>query len=269
MTMSPAAPQPPAPQRPSPQPSAPPKVRPATAGDLRAALAAGWNDFRRAPAFGLFFAGVYVAGGLFLVWVLAGTGRVWMTIPITLGFPLIGPFVAVGLYEVSRRLETGERLDWGAVLGVVLRQKNSQIPSMAAIIVIFFLFWNFLGHMIFALFLGLTAMTNISSSFEVYLTPNGLAMLAVGSLVGAGFALLLFATNVISLPMLLDREVDFVTAMVTSVQTVLASPVAMLAWAALIAAALFLSMLPAFLGLFLTLPVLGHASWHLYRRLIG
>jgi uncharacterized membrane protein len=94
-------------------------------------------------------------------------------------------------------------------------------------------------------------------------------MLAVGTIVGAAFALVLFATNVVSLPMLLDREVDFVTAMIVSVRSVLASPAVMLGWAALIAAALFLSMVPAFLGLLLTLPVLGHASWHLYRRLVG
>ncbi|MCU0911826.1 MAG: DUF2189 domain-containing protein [Rhodobacteraceae bacterium] len=263
MTESPAAPVPP-----HAPPSAPPVACPATPEDIRAALAAGWRDFRAAPAFGLFFAGVYVVGGLFLVWVLPGTGRVWMTIPISLGFPLLGPFVAVGLYEVSRRIEAGEPLAWGAVLGVILRQKDRQIPTVAAIIVVFFLFWNFLGHMIFALFLGLTAMTNISTSFEVYLTPNGLAMLAVGTAVGAGFALLLFATQVISLPLLLDREVDFVTAMITSVKAVLASPGVMLGWAALIAATLFVAMLPAFLGLFLALPVLGHASWHLYRRLV-
>jgi uncharacterized membrane protein len=250
-----------------PPSSAVPDARPATPEDLRAALAAGWRDFRAAPAFGLFFAAVYVAGGLLLSWALLGSGQIWWTILISLGFPLLGPFVAVGLYEVSRRLERGEALDWGGVLGVILRQKDRQIPSMAAIIVIFFLFWNFLGHMIFALFLGLRAMTNVSTSLEVFLTPAGLAMLATGSAVGAVFALLLFATNVISLPLLLDREVDFVTAMIASVKAVTASPGTMLGWAAFIAVALFFAMLPAFLGLFLVLPVLGHASWHLYRRL--
>jgi uncharacterized membrane protein len=252
----------------APPPSQIPEVRPARRADLQAALAAGWRDFRAAPAFGLFFAAVYVAGGLFLVWVLAESGRIWWTVPITLGFPLLGPFVAVGLYEVSRRLETGEVLSWPSVLGVVLRQKDRQIPSMAAIIVIFFLFWNFLGHMIFALFLGLRAMTNISTSFEVFLAPSGLAMLATGSAVGAVFALILFATNVISLPLLLDREVDFVTAMITSVKAVMASPGPMLGWAVFISVALFVGMLPAFLGLLLVLPVLGHASWHLYRRIL-
>lgn len=245
-----------------------PQVRVATRADLGHALRAGLKDFRRAPLFGLFFAGVYVAGGWILVWALSETGQVWWTIPISLGFPLLGPFAAVGLYEVSRRLEAGQALDWPGVLGVVLRQKDRQIAFAAAVIVVFFLFWNFIGHMIFALFLGLQAMTNISSSLDVYLTPNGLAMIGIGSVVGAAFALLLFATQVITLPLLLDREVDFVTAMITSVGAVIASPAVMLGWGAAIAAALLLAMLPAFLGLFVVLPVLGHASWHLYRRLL-
>lgn len=251
-----------------PAPASIPEPKVATPADIRAALAAGWADFRRAPAFGLFFAAVYVAGGLLLWYALAVSDQIWWTIPITLGFPLLGPFAAVGLYEVSRRLEAGEPLGWGGILGVIVRQKDRQIPSMAAIIVIFFLFWNFLGHMIFALFLGLSAMTNISSSFEVFLTGNGLAMLVVGSAVGAVFAFVLYATSVVSLPLLLDREVDFVSAMIASWKTVSASPVVMLGWGVLIAGLLFAAMLPAFLGLFLVLPVLGHASWHLYRRLL-
>lgn len=249
-------------------PTTVPEPRIATLQDLKAALRAGWADFCAVPRFGLFFASVYVLGGMFLFWVLAASGKIWMTIPITLGFPLIGPFIAVGLYEVSRRRETGEPLSWRDILGAVFRQKDRQIPTMAALVVIFFLFWNFLGHMIFALFLGLRAMTNISTSFEVFVSPNGLMMLGFGSLVGAGFALLLFATTVVSLPMLLDREVDFVTAMITSVKTVLASPKVMLLWAGMIAALLFLGMAFVFIGLFLVLPLLGHASWHLYKRLI-
>lgn len=252
----------------APPPAALPAPHAATLADLRAALAAGWADFRAAPAFGLFFASVYVAGGLLLVWALTAAGQIWWTIPLGLGFPLLGPFAAVGLYEVSRRRERGGALRWPDVLGVIFREKDRQIPWMAAVIVIFFLFWNFVGHMIFALFLGLSAMTDVSSSFALFLTPNGLAMLAVGSAVGTGFALVLYATSVLSLPLLLDREVDFVTAMIVSWQAVAASPGPMLGWGAFIAAALFLAMAPAFLGLFLVLPVLGHASWHLYRRLL-
>jgi uncharacterized membrane protein len=237
-----------------------------TVADLRAALAAGWRDLRRAPRFGLFFAGVYVAGGILLWWALTRSGQVWWTIPITLGFPLLGPFVAVGLYDVSRRLERGDRLDWAGVLGAVWREKDRQIPSMAAIVVVFFLFWNFLAHMIFALFLGLQVMTNVSSSWAVFLTANGLAMIAVGTAVGAVLSALLFCLAAVSLPMLVDRDVDFVTAMLTSLATVRQNPGVMLSWGAFVAVALFVGMLPMFLGLFVVLPLLGHATWHLYRR---
>jgi uncharacterized membrane protein len=245
-----------------------PDLRVPVASDLRSALAAGWHDMRRAPAFGAFFAGVYVLGGWMLWWAMTTKGQVWWTIPITLGFPLLGPFIAVGFYEVSRRLEAAAPLSWPAVLGVILRQKDRQLPSIAAVVVVFFLFWNFLAHMIFALFMGLQVMTNISSSYEAFLTPNGLAMIAVGTAVGAVFAALLFSMTVIALPMLLDREVDFVTAMLTSIEVVKSAPVLMLGWGAFIAVVLFLAMLPAFLGLFIALPLLGHATWHLYRRVV-
>jgi uncharacterized membrane protein len=234
--------------------------------DLREALQSGWRDFLKAPVFGLFFAGVYVAGGWLIFYALSSTGQLWWTLPAAAGFPILGPFIACGLYEVSRRLETGAPLNWSEVLGVIFRQKDRQIPSIAAVVVVFFLFWNFLGHMIFALFLGLQAMTNISSSFEVFLTGNGLMMLFVGSVVGALFAGVLFSLTVVSLPLLLDREIDFVTAMITSVSVVLTNPRVMLIWATLIATLLFTGIALGFLGLFVALPLLGHASWHLYRR---
>lgn len=249
--------------------SAPPEINSITFADLSASLRLGWQDFRRAPQYGLFFASVFVAGGWLIWWALTTNGQIWWTLVASAGFPILAPFLACGLYEVSRRLEAGERLDWPGVLGVVLRQKDRQIPSMAVVIVVFFLFWNFLGHMIFALFMGLQSMTDVSSSFAIYLTPNGLAMLAVGTLVGAAFATVLFSITVVSLPLLLDREVDFVTAMITSFSTVRENPVVMLSWGAIIAVMLFASMLPGFLGLLVSLPVLGHATWHLYRRALS
>jgi uncharacterized membrane protein len=249
--------------------AAPAVVRTLDVADLRAALALGWRDFRTAPQFGLFFAAVYVAGGWLLVWALGMAGQVFWTIPVTLGFPLLGPFVAVGLYEVSRRLERGEPLHWAAVLGAIARERNRQIPTLAAVIVIFFLFWNFVAHMIFALFLGLSVMTNVSSSAAVFLTVPGLMMITIGTLVGAGFAGVLFALTVVALPMLLDREVDFVTAMLTSLACVRENAGVMLRWGVTIAVALFVAMLPGFLGLLVALPVLGHASWHLYRKALA
>lgn len=237
--------------------------------DLRAALRGGWRDFITAPHYGLFFACFYVVGGWLIWWAVTAKGQIWWTLPASAGFPILGPFIACGLYEVSRRLEAGEALDRRQIFTVIFRQKDRQIPSMAAVIVVFFLFWNFLAHMIFALFLGNATMTNVSSSLAVFLTPEGLLMLAVGTTVGAVFATLLFALTVVSLPMLLEREVDFVTAMLTSFAVVTESPVVMLSWGALIGVLLFVGMLPGFLGLFVVLPLLGHATWHLYRHAIA
>lgn len=249
-------------------PPAVPEINQVELSDLRESLAAGWRDFRRAPGIGLAFAAVYVLGGWLIVWAMTAQGQLWWTLPASAGFPILGPFIACGFYEISRRLEVGKPLRAGEVFGVILRQKDRQIPAMAAVIVVYFLFWNFLSHMIFALFLGNAVMTNVSSSIAVFLSPQGLMMLGFGTLVGAGFAALLFCLTVVSLPMLLDREVDFVTAMLTSFALVRENPVVMLGWGALIAGCLFVAMLPGFLGLFLVLPLFGHASWHLYRRAI-
>ncbi len=249
-------------------PPATPEINLVDASDLRASLAAGWQDFRRAPLLGAAFAAVFVLGGWLITWAMTTTGQIWWTLPASAGFPILGPFIACGFYEISRRLEAGEPLVASEVFGVIFRQKDRQIPAIAAVIVVYFLFWNFLSHMIFALFLGNAVMTNVSSSLAVFLSPQGLAMLGFGTLVGAAFATLLFCLTVVSLPMLLDREVDFVTAMLTSFALVRENPGVMLGWGMLIATSLFVAMLPGFLGLFLVLPLFGHASWHLYRRAI-
>ncbi|MDU8926453.1 DUF2189 domain-containing protein [Alisedimentitalea sp. MJ-SS2] len=231
------------------------------------ALKRGWADMVRSPLYSFMFASAYVAIGLVLAYVTWLTGQTYWLIFAAVGFPLVGPFAACGFYEVSRCLEKGEKLDPAFVCGVVIRQGKRQLPSLCAIIIMVFLFWFFIAHMIFALFLGLSTMTNVSSSYEIYTTTDGLMMLAVGTIVGAAFAMLLFMITVISMPLLHDREVDFVTAMITSFQTVMKNPVPMIFWALIISLLTFIAMIPAFLGLYLALPLLGHASWHLYDQI--
>ena len=231
-------------------------------------LRAGWRDFMRAPGYGLFFSAFYVLGGLVLTAVAAASGQEWWLMPFIVGFPLVAPFAAVGLYEVSRRLEAGEPLIWREVMGTVFAQKDRQLPSMAMVVLLMFMFWVFVAHTTFALFMGVSALTNVTSSPEVLLQGRGLIMLLVGTLIGAGFAAVLFSFTVVGLPLLLDREVDFITAIITSIKAVMLNPVVLAVWGLVIAAILLAGMLPLFLGLFIALPVLGHASWHMYRQLM-
>jgi uncharacterized membrane protein len=248
-------------------PSKVPVVRQMQLADIGHALRAGLRDYLRKPMMGLFFSHVYVVGGWLLYVFFFVTEQVWWAIPITVGFPLIGPFLAVGLYEVSRRLEAGER-EWrrNDIFGVIWRQRLRQLPLMSWVIIVYFLFWSFFAHMLFALFLGPSALMNVTSSYAYLLQPEGLTMLLAGTVFGAGFAFVLFCLTAVSLPLLLDKELDFVTAMLTSIAVVRRNPGVMLAWGFTIAALTFLGMLPGLLGLFVVLPVLGHATWHIYRR---
>ena len=237
-----------------------------SAATLREVLALGWRDYRRAPHFGLLFSAFYVLGGLVLYAIFAAAAAEWWFIPIAVGFPILAPFAATGLYEVSRQMERGESPRLGPVMACVLAQKDRQVPSMAMVILLAFMFWVFVAHTIFALFFGLQPITG--SPWQMLMSQTGLTMLMIGTLIGGVMAAVFFALTVISLPLLLDREVDFISAMIASVACVSANPRVMALWAMMIALALFAGMLPAFLGLFVVLPVFGHATWHLYRRLM-
>ncbi|HRO10555.1 MAG TPA: DUF2189 domain-containing protein [Amaricoccus sp.] len=252
-------------------PSAPrrPQVQKINADDVYAALRAGWEDFRATSRFGLFFGGVYAAVGILLFLLLWLLEQPLWIVPFAFAFPLIGPFAAIGLYEVSRRRETGAPLTWSDVLGVVWNERNRQIPSMAFIVLALFLLWMWVASMLVILFLGRMSGAVYSNLDALLATGNGIMLLVVGGLVGGLIAFLLFALTAVSLPLLLDRDVDYVTAMTVSLQAVTDNPHAMLHWAWIVVALLFVGMLPMFLGLIVALPVLGHATWHIYRKVIA
>ena len=250
-----------------PPPPPTPKVADDLAwSDLAAALAAGWRDFVAMPRFGLFFGGVYVLAGLAIGWATIAGGNLTWLIPAIAGFPLVAPFIAVGLYEASRRRAAGEALTWRAVLGALKGHGDDQILSMGVIVFVAFSFWMIVAHAIFAVFVGESGMGR--DPMAALLTPSGLTMLAVGSAVGGAMAFAFYAMTVISLPLLVDRRHDFLTAIIASLAAVRRNFPVMLGWAALIAALLFVAMLPGFLGLMVALPVLGHATWHLYARTV-
>lgn len=235
--------------------------------DLRAALAAGWRDFRAQPAYGLFFGAIFVVGGLALTYFLVARGEFTWAIPAAAGFPLIAPFAAVGLYEVSRRRDLGLPMTWAAILGAVRGRGDEQILAMGVIIFVAFGFWVIVAHVVFSI--AIVEAGAGSESLEFLFTQPGLVMLGVGTAVGGLMALAFYAVTVFSLPMLVDREVDFVTAIFASLTAFRRNLFVLLVWGVLIAGLIFLAMLPAFLGLLVVLPVLGHATWHLYRRTIG
>lgn len=237
--------------------------------DLGKALAAGWHDFLAMPQYGLFFGGVYVFAGLAIGWVTISGGELTWLIPAIAGFPLVAPFIAVGLYEASRRRAASEPLSGRAVFGALKGHGDDQILSMGVIVFVAFSFWMIVAHAIFAIFMAESGMSaSGGNALAAFLTPAGIAMLAVGSAVGAVMAFAFYAMTVISLPMLVERKVDFLTAIIASLKVVRRNFIVMLAWGAVIALLLFAAMLPLFVGLMVALPVLGHATWHLYVRAV-
>lgn len=245
-------------------------IKPATFADVKAAFADGVADFLKAPLMGFFFGAIYAVGGLFVVYALAASNAPYLVIPAAVGFPLLGPFIAVGLYEISRRLEAGDPLTWRGVLLVIAESRKLEISWMAFVVLFIFWVWMYQVRLWLAIFLGFQSFSSLEAFVTVITTTaDGLAFLGIGTLVGAALATVLFSVTVVSFPLLLDRDPDFITAIITSVRAVLASPVVMLTWGAIIASLVILAMVPMFLGLLVVLPVLGHATWHLYRRTIS
>ena len=251
-----------------------PRVQPITFADVKASFSEGLSDFFHAPMIGLFFGAIYALGGLAIVTVVFAMEMGYLAYPLAAGSVLIGPFVrdapVSAATMVSRELEAGRTPTFSTVLKTVFAQRSREMSWMAFVTIFAFTIWMYQVRLLLALFLGFANFASLNEFAHVlFTTTDGLAFLAVGHVVGAALALGLFSITVISFPLLMDREVDVVTAMITSVQTVMTSPGPMIAYGIAVVALLVLGALPFFLGLLIVLPVLGHATWHLYRRAVA
>lgn len=244
-------------------------IKSAKREDIILALSSGWNDFWRNPVISGFFGLVYLVVGYAIIYGLFQIQQALLVIPFAIAFPLIAPFVAAGLYDMSRRYERGEKARALDVMFVIWQQRGRELGWMAFTVLFVFWVWIYQIRLLLAVILSQLSFSSLDRLIEIiFYTSEGWTFIAVGSIIGAVLSTILFSITVIAMPLLLDREVDFITAMITSVKTVLASPAIMLGWGALIGIILIVSMVPAFIGLLISLPVLGHATWHLYKRLI-
>jgi uncharacterized membrane protein len=236
--------------------------------DVIDCIAKGVRDFGRAPRYGMFFGAVYAIGGLGIVWAAFALDYPYLIYPFVMGFALFAPFGAAGTYEISRRLESGERLSWSAILGSVWSRAGKELSWLALVSLFTLIIWLDLAVFVFLAFYGVDLPSFPQLLTGVFTTAHGMAFLLVGNGLGAVIALFVFSITAIAPPLVVDREVDFVTAMTTSVRAVLVNPRPMLAWAIVIGADLAIAFLTLFVALLVVFPVLGHTTWHLYRRVI-
>lgn len=235
-------------------------IQAATVDDIKAALSAGMADLWRRPMFSLFFGLVYAVNGAALLLGLTVLDQIWIVIAAGVGFPLVAPFLAAGLYEMSRHFSRDEGFSASDIFLSIVRQQRREFSWMAFIVLFIFWMWAYQVRILLAIFLLNHSFSDLDGFIQILMTEDGIAFLAVGSVIGAVIATILFSLMVMSLPLLLDKEADFITAMITSVQTVQKSPVVMIGWGAVIGALTLAAAAPALLGVIIIFPLLGHTS---------
>jgi|SRR5436190_10068682 len=247
-----------------------PAIRTIGFADLRDALAKGFDDFWAMPSHVIFIGLIYAVVGLMLGRIALGYDVIPLLFPLAAGFALVGPFAALGLYEMSRRRERGLDVSWQHAFDVLHSPSRDAIVALGLVLMAIFIVWLIVAQSLYASLFDVTRPVSPTQFLhEVIDTPAGHTLIVVGNGVGFLFAVLVLTISVVSFPMLLDREVGVVRAMRTSVRAVVANPVTMAAWGLIVAVALAIGSLPLFFGLAIVLPVLAHATWHLYRKVVA
>lgn len=239
-------------------------------GDLKDALFKGIDDFTHLPSYSAFLILFYPIVGLILFRMLFGLEMLSLLYPVLAGMVLLGPFVAVGLYELSRRREAGYDVSAQNILDVLESPSIGQIALLGLALVAIFLGWLFTAETMYRQIMGGQAPASFTAfANEILQTHAGWRLMVVGNFVGFLFALVALMISAVSFPLLVDQKVSAATAVRTSVRAFVENPVTMAAWGLIVAVSLLLGALPFFFGLAIVLPVLGHATWHLYRKVVS
>jgi uncharacterized membrane protein len=246
-----------------------PVVRKIGVTDLKDALAKGLDDFWAFPTHVIFLSIGYPVFGLVLTALAFGGNLFPLLFPLAAGFALIGPVAATGLYEMSRRRELGLEVSWKDAFGARQSPSSDGILALGALLAVIFLLWMAAAQAIYVAYFGHAIVaSNADFLRQIVTTPAGWKLIAVGNGVGFLFAAVVLMISAVSFPLLLDRDVGAATAVLTSVRAVLKNPITMAVWGLIVAGLLLLGSLPLFVGLAIVMPVLGHSTWHLYRKVV-
>jgi uncharacterized membrane protein len=244
-------------------------IRHISLADLKEALNKGADDFLAMPTHALFVGAIYPIVGLLLARLAFGYSVLPLLYPLVAGFALIGPVAALGLYELSRRREAGLDVSARHAFDVVNSSSIGAIVALGLLLLVLFALWVVTANAIYIANFGYLPPKSIGAFVDDMLTTEaGWRMIVAGNIVGFCFAVLALVISVASFPLLLDRDVGAAVALGTSIRVVLANPVTMAVWGVIVAALLVIGSLPAFLGLAVVMPILGHATWHLYRHAV-
>lgn len=246
-----------------------PVLRPIGLADLKDALVKGLHDFEANRTDVIFLCVLYPVAGLVLWGLASGYGLLPLLFPLASGFVLLGPLAALGLYEISRRRELGQSVRWVDAFRVLRSPSIGAITVLGLILVVVFLLWLLAAELIYLGTLGPTPPASIETFVRaVFTTQAGWVMIGVGVGTGLMFAVAVLAISAISFPLLLDRDLDVDAAISTSIRSLRANPGPLAAWGLIVTTGLVIGSIPCLLGLVIVLPVLGHATWHLYRALV-